>query len=268
MKGLPCIVISISLLFFESFAQNCLVETASRKECGSGLITSNSQCLANGCCWARDDDRNIPWCFHGSDTKDTGYSLVSINPTMNGYSGILTKNQPGNSVYGPDIQYLTLDVYFENDATLRVKITDANRTRWEIPQSIIPRAEPAIAPTTVDTSISFVENPFSFEVKRKSDGAVLFKSADQLVFKDQYIELSSMYDASLSTFGLGESTRTNHKLRTNETYTLWAADVMALMKHSNLYGSYPFYVQKASHGPTHGALLMNRYCCMSLCSVL
>ena len=264
LATLACATITISLLINESFARNCLVETTSRKACGSGQMTTNSECLASGCCWARDEDRDVSWCFQSSEFQDNGYALVSIRPTANGYTGLLARNLPSNSVYGDDIPYLSLDVYYESDVTLRVKITDANRTRWEIPQSIIPRSDPDIAPTSVDMTISFASNPFSFEVKRKSDGVVIFKSADQLMFKDQYIEISSVFDSSLSTFGLGESTRTNHKLRINETYTLWAADVMALKKHANLYGSYPFYIQKARNGPTHGALLMNRYCTVSV----
>ena len=105
-------------------------------------------------------------------------------------------------------------------------------------------------------SFTYTKSPFTFTVTRKSDKAVLFTSAEDLVFKDQYIQISSQVISETKTFGLGESTRLEHALISDRTYTLWAADIGAQNFNVNLYGSYPFYLQLLN-GNAHGALLMN-----------
>lgn len=241
-------------------AQTCSVENSAKRDCGFAGINSDS-CLAKGCCWSPAEANSAtPWCFYKGTNSNSGYALTTVKPTSTGYSGTLSKLASESTPFGEDIKELKLDVYFQANDVLRVKITDSAKTRWEIPQSLISREEtPSIEFDAADLNYSFefTSSPFSFEVKRKSDGVSIFKSANSLVFKDQYIELATAVSPSATTFGLGESARLHHALQAGHTYTLWAGDVAALGKDINLYSSFPFYLQVEA-GSAHGALLLNR----------
>ncbi|CAE7821684.1 unnamed protein product, partial [Symbiodinium microadriaticum] len=139
---------------------------------------------------------------------------------------------------------------------VRVKITDAENARWEVPQSLVPRPSASSKATSPDYTLEYTETPFSFEVFRKSDSASIFKFSSDFMFKDQYIEFSSLFAAGAKTFGIGESTRTHHALTSGSTFTLWARDEPAAVLDTNLYGSFPFYLQLVA-GKAHGAMLFN-----------
>jgi alpha-glucosidase (family GH31 glycosyl hydrolase) len=93
-------------------------------------------------------------------------------------------------------------------------------------------------------------------VTRNSDGASLFKSDPEFIYKDQYIQITTSIDLESKTFGIGESTRLEHALKSGSTYTLWAADIPALSFYHNLYGAFPYYLQMVG-GKAHGVMLMN-----------
>lgn len=179
-----------------------------------------------------------------------------MSKTSNGFVGLLKKIGSGNTLYGEDLSALALEVYFETSTTLRVKITDSANIRWEVPQSVISRTSSSTMPTELQYEFSFTESPFTFEVTRVPDGESVFKLDSSFVFKDQYIELTTAIASSATTFGVGESARLNQALKSGHTYTLWAADIPALIKNVNLYGSFPFYLQMLK-GSAHGAMLLN-----------
>jgi hypothetical protein len=266
-----------------AYGQNCLLNDDEKKDCGFAGIDSTA-CVAKGCCWSPAGQNSAtPWCFYGSSDTST-YELESIGETAYGFSGVLVHtNTKGNKFhkYGvnEDITRLKMDVFMQSDSTIRVRIDDASTSanRWQVPTSVIPRADSTLASETQDYAISFSTMPFAFEITRKSDGASLFKSSENLVFMDQYIVLSTTIDQSAKTFGLGvsylrqqylriivkichysqESARTSHALKSGQTYTLWAADVASYGKDINLYSSHPFYLQMVNNA-AHGVLLLNR----------
>ena len=239
------------------------VSDAEKVDCGYTGI-DQAGCESKGCCWSPAGTNSAtPWCF--SPSLSTGYSLTEMTSTSTGYTGKLTLLGGGTSTYGPDLQRLTLSVYYASTSTFRLKITDATSTRWEVPQSVLARPSPDSYPKQLPASaltyeFHFTSSPFTFKVTRKSDGAVLFSMDKPFVFKDQYIELSTSSAAapSVQTFGVGESTRLEHALQPGSVHTLWAADVPAAAFYRNLYGSFPYYMQlSASSGAAHGALLLN-----------
>eukprot|EP01038_Epipyxis_sp_PR26KG_P006616 gene6616-9083_t len=194
------------------------------------------------------------------------YRLKVLNETSISLFGILTLVEPQKykDAYGADLKKLTLEVFYQSNEIVRVKITDASSTRWEIPNSIIERVHPVNTqlPETkgkLQYSFKYIENLFSFEIVRLSDNFSVFKSDGfPLIFQDQYIELSTSIDEESATYGLGESTRTNHALVSNKTFTMWAADIGSYIFNSNLYGSYPFYLQMLKEKKNaHGVLMMN-----------
>ncbi|PKA52272.1 putative alpha-glucosidase [Apostasia shenzhenica] len=178
------------------------------------------------------------------------------------------------SIYGPDIQNLNFLANFETSDRLRVRMTDANRPRWEVPPEIIPRQmhpiEPGEVESTNSSSLSVsgsdlfltlsTEPSFSFAVSRRSTGEVLFSTAGRsIVFKNRYLEISSSLPAARANlYGLGEHTRKSFRLVPNDTLTLWNADIPAANVNVNLYGSHPFYLDvRSPTGDSHGVLLMN-----------
>lgn len=152
---------------------------------------------------------------------------------------------------------MSLDIYFETADIVRVKITDANNERWQVPESLVPRYHSTSKPSSTNYKFTYTESPFVFEIIRTSDLKSLFKlDSSSFVFSNQYIELTTSIDTSAKTFGLGESTRLTQALSAGSRYTLWAADVAALDMYTNLYSSYPFYLQMID-GASHGVMLMN-----------
>ncbi|XP_019181781.1 PREDICTED: alpha-glucosidase-like [Ipomoea nil] len=193
-----------------------------------------------------------------------------------------------SSVYGPDIVNLSLVASIETAGRLRVKITDADNPRWEIPDDIIPRTTIANSSSLSLAQVAVGENnqssisdpnsdlvftlyntiPFGFSVQRKSSNDTLFDASPVagsnetfLIFKDQYLQLSSSLPPNASSlYGLGEHTKTTFKLLYPQTLTMWAADIPSSNRDINLYGSHPFYMDVRSlpqPGVTHGVLLLN-----------
>jgi alpha-D-xyloside xylohydrolase len=188
------------------------------------------------------------------------YTLTSIQSSPSGIIGNLKLTGEPSDKYGPDIETLKLEVYLGNENYVRVKISDPSSQRWEVPNTIVDRTVSDESEAKASTSslyyFSYSKSPFTFTVTRQSDGATLFKSSEELVFKDQYITLGTSVSPTAKTFGLGESTRLEHSLVPGNTYTLWAADIGAQSFYSNLYGSFPYYLQLLD-GQAHGALFMN-----------
>jgi alpha-glucosidase (family GH31 glycosyl hydrolase) len=257
--------------------QTCLVDDAKKVSCS---YTDESTCFSAGCCWhAPLVKGNMPQCYQASGSATSyrwvatrrfytltnflyvHFSLTKFEATDFGYSGILQLSSVPNSIYGEDIPTLRIDVFLGDESHARVKITDASAKRFEVPQSIVDRSSSMQSENKSPSpnslySFTYTKSPFTFTITRKSDSAILFTSSEELVFKDQYIQLSSNVVSDTKTFGLGESTRLEHALLSDRTYTLWAADIGASNFNVNLYGAYPFYLQLLN-GTSHGALLMN-----------
>jgi alpha-D-xyloside xylohydrolase len=167
---------------------------------------------------------------------------------------------------------------------LRVHITDAKNKRWEVPYNLLPRQQPpplkpnikrfrknSLSVSEYSSSelvFSYTSDPFSFKVKRKSNGDTLFDTNSNdsdpfspLVFKDQYLEISTKLPKNASLYGLGENTQPNgFKLHPNDPYTLYTTDISAVNLNSDLYGSHPVYMDLRNEGGkpyAHGVLLLN-----------
>ncbi|KAL6600352.1 hypothetical protein ACP70R_045152 [Stipagrostis hirtigluma subsp. patula] len=189
----------------------------------------------------------------------------------------------GSAAYGDDVQKLDVYASLETDSRLRVRITDAEHPRWEVPQDVIPRAAPqqvlpggagrdaasprsrVLSAATSDLVFTVHASPFRFAVSRRSTGDVLFDASPALVFKDRYLELTSALPPAgrASLYGLGEHTKRAFRLRPGDAFTLWNADITASTVDVNLYGSHPFYLDvrppanASSSAAAHGVLLLN-----------
>jgi alpha-D-xyloside xylohydrolase len=169
----------------------------------------------------------------------------------------------------------------EGQFRVRVQITDRNNDRWEVPSSLVARNEPSVKssqrlglPQEPLIKLTYTTNPFGFAVTRIVNNEVLFNSTpsartsleegvesplfNSMVFKDQYLEISTTLPSSATLYGLGESTRPDGlPLVKGKTYTLWATDIGAMNVNTDLYGAYPYYIDVRAGGLTHGVLLLN-----------
>ncbi|PON95919.1 Glycoside hydrolase [Trema orientale] len=215
-----------------------------------------------------------------------GYRLIAAEETPDGGLVGHLQVKKKNNIYGSDIPNLQLFVKHETEDRLRVHITDADRQRWEVPYNLLPREQPPVTKQTITRSrknpnpitvseysgseltFSYVSDPFGFAVKRKSDGQVLFNTSSEesdpfgdLVFKDQYLEISTRLPKDASLYGLGENTQPHGiKLYPNDPYTLYTTDVSAINLNTDLYGSHPVYMDLRNVGGkayAHGVLLLN-----------
>jgi len=211
-----------------------------------------------------------------------GYRMTSIRELRDG-TGIVAPLEligEGTELYGPDIKQLQVIARYEGDS-VHVHITDANSPRWEVPQSVIPRpsvksleASPPSSPPAEDgwhevsihwpppMLLKYSVDPFGFSVTRRSDNEVLFNTLgdefNSLVFKDQYLEISTRVPESAYLYGLGEVTRPDGlRLLPNRTFTLWATDIATYFTDIPLYSSYPFIMDMRESGNAHGVLLLN-----------
>ncbi|GLJ21746.1 hypothetical protein SUGI_0405690 [Cryptomeria japonica] len=206
-----------------------------------------------------------------------GYRLLSIQKRSDeSLIGSLELIQ-NTHTYGPDIPLLQLYVKHETKDRVRVHITDAKKKRWEVPYNMLHREQVPNFQEKKETKISkpvfdyfefssnelifsYIVNPFGFAISRKSNGDVLFNSSSygNLVFKDQYLEITTSLPTSTSLYGLGENTQSNGiKILPNQPYTLYATDISPAELYTNLYGSHPFYMDLRKGGVAHGVLLLN-----------
>lgn len=174
-------------------------------------------------------------------------------------------------------------VRHETDQRLRVHISDAEKERWEVPYNLLQREQPLpLKPssgakhspfvsseyTGTELIFSYIADPFSFTVKRKSNGQTIFNTStdpkdnyNSLVFKDQYLEITTQLPSTASLYGLGENTQPGGiKIRPNDPYTLYTTDISAINLNTDLYGSHPVYMDLRNvngEAYAHAVLLLN-----------
>eukprot|EP00249_Psilotum_nudum_P012649 c238_g1_i1 orf=186-2897(+) len=216
----------------------------------------------------------------GGDVIGYGYRVASVTGNdVDGLEAVLEVIQT-STTYGEDIPKLSLQVSYETNNRLHVHITDNDNARWEVPQTLIPRGQEGNSrrihklakdnieekPASSELQFSHTDDPFGFAITRKSSGEVLFNSTpssassnfNAMIFKDQYLEISTSLPTNSALYGLGESTRPDgFRLSQGNTYTLWNSDIASSTPNINLYGSLPFYLDVREGGLSHGVLLLN-----------
>uniref|UniRef100_U3KHM3 P-type domain-containing protein n=1 Tax=Ficedula albicollis TaxID=59894 RepID=U3KHM3_FICAL len=218
------------------------------------VVVTQELCESRGCCFIQspplaEGKQGVPWCFYPPDFPS--YALESLNQTALGMVGVLVRRE--KAYYPRDIEKLRLDVEFETDTRLHIKITDAANPRYEVPLDVprvTKRAENPIY------SLNFSWDPFGVLLQRKATGAVLLNTTvAPLIFADQFLQISTSLPSKF-LYGLGEHRDSFlHSLDWN-TLTFWARDV-APTESFNLYGAHPFYLLMEEGGNAHGVFLLN-----------
>uniref|UniRef100_A0A8C9ET01 P-type domain-containing protein n=1 Tax=Pavo cristatus TaxID=9049 RepID=A0A8C9ET01_PAVCR len=233
-----------------------LVPESHRYDCypERSVVVTQELCESRGCCFietlpAVEGKRGVPWCFYPPNFPS--YVVQSLNQTALGMTGLLVRRE--KAYYPKDIQVLRMDVEFQTNTRLRIKITDAAKPRYEVPLEVprvMKRAENPIY------SLEFSQDPFGVLLRRQGTGTVLLNTTvAPLIFADQFLQISTTLPSRF-LYGLGEHRSTLlHSLDWN-TLTLWARDV-APTESFNLYGAHPFYLLMEEGGDAHGVFLLN-----------
>lgn len=88
------------------------------------VVVTQELCESRGCCFIESllpagGKQGVPWCFYPPDFPS--YTLDSLNQTALGMVGLLVRRE--KAYYPRDIEMLRLDVEFETDTRLHIKVS-------------------------------------------------------------------------------------------------------------------------------------------------
>lgn len=224
-----------------------------RFDCFPEYGASEAGCLARGCCWKppAQQGSGAPACYYPKDFSS--YAVTSSNKTDLGY--VYHLKRYNKTSWPNETMDLTLEVSFETQTRLHIKIYDSSQPRYEVP--FISRPLVGKPPNVTDYNVKVIANPFSISVIRRKTGKVIFSStnAAPLIFADQFIQFSAVLSSS-RLYGLGEHEGPLMKNMTFRQLAFWARDVPPTL-NTNLYGSHPFYLNSEDSGDFNGVFLLN-----------
>lgn len=148
-----------------------------------------------------------------AQTVCPGYIASDVQTSDTGLSANLNLAGPGCSLYGNDIENLTLTVEYQDSSRLHVEIQPRfigpeNETWFILPEAIVPKpsSSGSARSDSSDFTLSWTNDPtFSFAVNRRSTGDTLFTTeGSRLVYEDQFIEFVSPLPQNYNLYGLGE----------------------------------------------------------------
>ncbi|KAI8142898.1 alpha glucosidase [Fennellomyces sp. T-0311] len=198
-------------------------------------------------------------------TSAPGYSVKGkASKTKTGLEiplEIRSKDDEGIDLYGKTIEDLVVTVDFEAADRLHVKIGDKDQKQVIVPDSPLGLERPKLRKPAkkLNYEFKYAENPFGFQVIRKSDKAVIFDTTDYpLVFEDQYLEITTAVPDDANIYGFGETTLPNFRRdNVKNVTTIYARDAGCPF-YENVYGHHPFYME-IRDGKAHGSLLLNAH---------
>lgn len=188
-----------------------------------------------------------------------GYVAKNQHETRSGFYADLSLAGPACNVFGTDLPDLKLEVEYQTNDRLHVKIKDSNNTVYQVPDEVFPRPGYGqwCSPKDSKLQFDFQADPFSFSVSRTDTGEVLFDtSGDKLVFESQYVYLKTQLPEEPHIYGLGEHSDNFMLNATNYTRTIYTRDAYGTPQGENLYGAHPIYFDHRGNA-THGVFLLN-----------
>ncbi|KAF5391184.1 hypothetical protein D9757_003121 [Collybiopsis confluens] len=222
--------------------------------------------------------------FSKNVTNCPGYLLHSLEESNTGLTAQLSLAGAACNAFGIDFENLTIQVTYETDTRLRVRIADAENKQFTIPESVISRPAPPSTSFTESSDLVFdyEPSPFAFWITRRSspDATPLFDTrlsslpetpispvitnddstaldGFPLIFEDQYLQLTSALPLDANIYGLGEAVassgfRRNVASNGGSIQTLWARD-SADPVDENMYGNHPIYLEHRFNETTNEA---------------
>lgn len=157
-------------LLKKSYSLQCsLIKDTSRIDCHPEPYASSDRCLSRGCCWSAV--ANGPYCYYPSDFES--YKVVDGSFSKTGYIGMLEKKSPG--FREKEILKLQVNVTYDSQKRLRVRITDPNAQRYEVPELLMHGSDSRVVneEDSNDYSLYINDDPFYMKVFRKSTGRLM-----------------------------------------------------------------------------------------------
>ncbi|KAI0683191.1 alpha-glucosidase [Cytidiella melzeri] len=188
-----------------------------------------------------------------------GYKATAVSTHGSTMTANLVLAGKACNVFGDDIEQLKLEVTYETNTRIHVKITDAATQRYEIPDSVLPRphADSSVSSKSAEIQFNYTASPFSFSIVRNSNEEVLFSTGKHpIIFEPQYLRLKTDLVDQANVYGLGEHTDPFRLSTFNTTRTFWSRDAYGVPTGSNLYGNHPIYFEHRTTG-THGVFFVN-----------
>ncbi|OAL06291.1 hypothetical protein IQ06DRAFT_373589 [Phaeosphaeriaceae sp. SRC1lsM3a] len=187
-----------------------------------------------------------------------GYAASNVVQSDSGLTADLTLAGTACNAYSDDITDLKLVVEYQNNERLHVKIYDAASQVYQVSEDVLPRpANNNAAASGAALEFNIVNSPFSFTVKRKENGEVLFDTSNKpLVFEKQYVRLRTNLPKDPNIYGLGEHSDP-FRFPKNYQRILLNSESPFIPNNANLYGSHPVYFDHRGDKGTHGVFLLN-----------
>lgn len=232
---------------------NCFLEAESKFE-----NLTKYQCeTVRKCIFLESEYERVPDCFF--NRKILGYKLKELK----GKNKYLLEGDAAHSPYLGFIKNVLLETSYHGNNIVRVKITDNDNERYEVPY-------PLNLPNQIDdwtknaAEFKFEEDlnsMSSFQILRRGTNDILFDTTEGgFVFTDQFIQISTNLINGSAVYGFGEN---NHEsLKHDINYRSWGMfardNAPGWGDNRNNYGFQPVYfTMEPRTGKCHLVLLYN-----------
>ncbi|CAN9209744.1 unnamed protein product [Alternaria alternata] len=188
-----------------------------------------------------------------------GYTASNVVESDSGLTADLTLSGAACNAYSDDIKDLKLLVEYQTDDRLHVKIYDADEQVYQVQEEVFPRPKHEKASAgSAALQFGIKTSPFSFAVKRRDNGEVLFDTGTvPLVFEKQYVRLRTKLPDNPNLYGLGEHSDSFRFATDNYERVLLNAESPNIPRNANLYGTHPVYFDHRGDKGTHGVFMLN-----------
>ena len=152
----------------------CDVKTpGERFDCYPEDLATKERCLKRGCCWLENIVKlglDAPRCYFPSNFPS--YKVIETKTKINGYSYQIIKTT--KTFRENEILNLTVDLIYESNERLRVKITDSNNERYQVPLDVDTNKNKFKNEESSDYYVNIVDEPFAIRVYRKSTQTLMY----------------------------------------------------------------------------------------------
>lgn len=218
-----------------------------REDCGwSGI--SQLECAYRECCWEPSD--RTPWCF--KPIQRCWYSAQRLKKTESDEEYLLEKRCKMNYYDVNAISMLKMTINYLRFGVVNVNIQPIDTNASNILQNAYPKLK---REKRRRVKVVTEEEPFAFQIWRKSDGQLLF-DMQELVFQEYYLSIETSLAANSTLHGLGY--RAGPLKLEFGMYALFSRDASTLESNGNLYSAHPMYMNILD-GRVHGVFHVNTF---------